>query len=534
VSEPCTFQFDRQVCGLSGEHDCQPRVAHAVAFFTELIVHTKGDYARRPFLLSPWQRVQVIEPLLGRVVWDEARGRYVRRYRTFYLNVARKNGKSELLAALVLYLLCADGEEGAEIYGLALDKDQAGVVYLTAKRMVELSPALQARLKVLDYVKRIVDEQTASYYVVVAGDAPGALGTNPHAAYIDELLTQPSRDLYDAVRTGMGTRAEPLLMLATTAENDPSGFAATEREWSTRVAADPALDPSRLVVIHSADPDADWTAYDTWAQANPALDDFLDSRVLAAECHAAVQNPAAERSFRQYRLNQPVGLVGRAIALPAWDLCGTAPLPELTGTVGYGGLDLASTSDLAAYALDFPQPDGAHAVLWRHFAPEAAVEQLDRRTGGRASTWAQDGTLTVTPGNVIDYDAIKYALEEDAELYDIREIAFDRWGAAHLSTQLSEAGWPIIAMGQGFGSMSAPTVELLRLIAGGFYHHGDNPLVRWEASNLVTRMDPAGNLKPDKQRSADKIDGMVAGIMALDRALRAVTPVERRYAAAGF
>lgn len=529
---PCGRVFDGVLCRRRGEHLCQPRADHAVAYFRELLVHTKGDWARRPFILAPWEEAEVVRPLMGTVVWSVTWNRYVRRYRELYLSTARKNGKTELVAGLMLYLLSADGEEGAEVYGLALDKDQASLAFNAATRMVQLNPTLARRLFVAKSAGRIVDERTASFFAVIAGDALGALGTGPQAAYIDELLAQPSRELYDALRTGFGTRAQPLIVLATTADNDPSGFAASEREASELVLEDPERDRARLVVLHAAPPDADWTDPATWAMANPALGDYLDPSILADECAKAQANPAAERAFRQYRLNQQTGKVGRAIDLPTWDRA--EPIgADPAGRTCYAGLDLASTIDLASYALDFPDGRGGHDVLWRVFTPRSALHDLDRRTGGRATAWAAAGLITATDGDVIDYDAILAALRADAEMYDVREIGYDRWGATQLASTMLDEGFPLIQTGQGFAAMSGPTKELLRLVAARQYRHGGNPVVRWQAGNLITRTDPAGNIKPDKARSADKVDSMVAGIMALDRALRHA-PARPDYAAAGF
>ena len=529
---PCGRSFDGATCNRRGEHLCEPRAAHVLAFFAELLVHTKGDWARRPFIPAGWERDEVLRPLFGTVEYDPGWGRYLRRYRELYLSTGRKNGKTEIIAGIVLYLLVADAEESAEVYGLALDKDQASLAYRAAARMVELSPVLARRLLIAKGARRISDERTASFFAVTAGDAMGALGPNPHGAYIDELLAQPSRDLYDALRTGFGTRSQPLLVLATTADSEPGGFAAGERAWSERVLEDPELDRARLVVLHAAPPEADWTDPATWALANPGLGDYLDPRILAAECAKARANPAEERAFRQYRLNQQSARAGRAIDLGAWDAC--APQPAgLDGRGCFGGLDLASTTDLASYCLDFPAEGGAHDALWRVFAPGSALRDLDRRTGGRATAWAESGLLTITEGNVIDYEAIKAALREDAERFQIWEIAFDRWGATQLSSELLAEGFPLVQTGQGFASMSGPTKELLRLIAAGGYRHGANPLIRWQAGNLITRTDPAGNIKPDKARSADKIDSMVAAVMALDRALRR-QPSAPDYAAAGW
>jgi phage terminase large subunit-like protein len=507
-----------------------------MSFFRELLVHTKGVWARSAFVPAPWEEHEIIRPLFGTVYYEPTWARYVRRYRELYLSTGRKNGKTELVGGLVLYLLVADGEEAAEIYGLALDKDQAALAYNAAARMVALSPILGRRLGVASGARRIYDEQTASYFVVTAGDALGALGTAPHGAYIDELLAQPDRELYDALRTGFGTRAQPVLLLVTTADNDPAGFAASERAWSERVLKDPDLDPARLVVIHAVPPDADWKDEANWKLANPALGDYLDPRILRDEFRKAIANPAAERAFRQFRLNQQSQRAGRAIDLAAWDRAPASPeLAQLAGRECYAGLDLASTIDLASYALDFPDGNGGHDVLWRVFAPRAAVEQLDRRTGGQFSAWCDAQLVTVTEGDVIDYGSIKTAMRADAELYDLREVAFDRWGATQLSLDLIDEGFPLIQTGQGFASMSGPTKEFLRLVASGGYRHGGNPVARWQALNLITRQDPAGNLKPDKQRSADKIDSVVAAIMALDRAMRHEAPPKRDdYAAAGF
>jgi len=533
----CGHTFDGKTCRHRGAHYCAPRAAHVVAFFAELLVHTQGEFARRPFTLARWQRRRVIEPLFGTVIWDRRRRRYVRKYRELYLLLPRKNGKSELLAGICLYLLVGEGEQGAEIYGLAMDKDQAGHVYRRAARMVELSPTLSKRLEVLRSTGRLVDPSTASFMAVASGDASSSLGATPSGAYIDELLTQPSRELYDAIRTGFGTRAQPLLMMATTAESDPTGFAAAEREESLLTLADPSRNPERLVVIYQASADDDWSKASTWHKASPALGDFLDVSVLRAEFRRAQLNPVEERAFRQFRLNQAVRAVGRAIDLPTWDRSAGMVVEEaLMGRRAHGGLDLATTTDLAALAWDFPDPDDpeVHQVVWRLFCPESALPGFDRATAGRASLWGRQGFLEVTEGNVIDYDVIRRRIGADAERFDVVDIAYDRWGATQLVLELIDDGLDMVAMGQGFASMSAPTKELLRLIASGRYHHGGNPAVRWQAEHVVTRTDPAGNLKVDKAKSQEKVDGIVAAVMALDRAMRHTGDQRRRYAAASF
>lgn len=521
-------------CRRRGSHRCLGRARHVLAFFTEALVHTKGPWAGSPFIPAAWQRDRILTPLFGDVEYSEFHGRYVRRYRILYLLVARKNGKSELLAGICLYLLIADGEQGAELYGLALDMGQAGLVWSVARQMVRRNPDLRERLKVI--AERIVDEATASFFTILASDAGGALGANPSGAYIDELLTQPNRELFDAIRTGFGARAQPMLLLATTAESESASFAATERKWSERVATDPSLEPERLVVIYSAPMDADWTAPATWRLANPALGDFLEVRTIANECRTAQANPPAERSFRQFRLNQVVNATDSAIDLPSFDRsAGMVIETDLVGRRCYGGLDLATTTDLAALAWDFPEEDGSHQVIWRLFCPEAALTGFDRRTGGQASVWARSGFLEVSEGNVIDYQVIRRRILADAARFDCADIAYDPWNATMLVTELMDdlGDDRLVPMRQGFASMSAPTKEFLRLIASGKLRHGGNPAVRFQASNAVTRTDPAGNLKLDKSKSTDKIDGLVAAVMALDRCMRR-QPERRPFLATSF
>lgn len=539
VREPvCGFTFDGIRCRRRGPHRCLGRVRHVLAFFVEALVHTKGDYAGQPFWPAPWQRDKVLAPLFGEVIFDERRGRYVRRYRVLYLSVARKNGKTELLAGIVLYLLVADGEFGAEIYGLALDMSQAGLVYHVCRQMVRRNVALKDRLHVLPGAGRIVDEATGSFYSVVASDPEGNLGLNPSGGYIDELLTQPNRDLYDAIRTGMGTRAQPLLCLATTAEANETSFAATERTWSERIADNPDLEPERLVVMYSAHPDHDWTLPATWREANPALGDFLEYRTIASECRAAQNNPVEERAFRQFRLNQPPGSVGLAINMPSWDAsAGIQTWDDLAqlceGRECFGGLDLAAASDLGAYALVFPDGDD-YLVIWRHFVPAAGLLEFGRRTAGLAPVWVAQGLLTVTEGNVLDYAVVKAHLEADRERFQITELAFGRWQAIQLAGELAEEEWPMIPFGQGYAAHAGATSEVLRAIATGRFHHGGNPVARWQASNAVTRTDTAGNIRFDKGRSRERIEGMVAAVMGIDRAIRHVPEEPKSKATAGF
>jgi phage terminase large subunit-like protein len=300
----CGRTFDGRTCRKRGTHFCAPRADHAVAFCHEICVHTKDRWARRPFILADWQREDIVRPLFGEVRWDDEAECYVRRFRIGWIELARKNGKSELLAFVALYMLCGDGVESAEIYGCARDTDQARLVFNVAARMVALSPVLSRRLRVIEHSARIVDEKTNSVYQVVPSDALGNLGSNPSCVIFDEVLTQPNGDFWNAMRTGMGTRLEPLLLAATTAGDDPSSFAKAEHDECVKIADNPDRAPHRFVYLRNLPSDADPWDEANWYHSNPALGDFLSLSSLREEALEARNDPAKENAFRQYRLNQ--------------------------------------------------------------------------------------------------------------------------------------------------------------------------------------------------------------------------------------
>ena len=510
----------------------EQRADDAVLWFEGALVHTKGIYAGVPFILTDWQRDEIIRPLFGTLQWDADLEEWIRLYRLAWIELARKNGKSELMAGIALKLLIADGEEGAEIYGAAKDREQAGLVFGVALQMIRKSPILRklerdGLLLVREANKRIVWNPTASFYQVIAADAKGSLGQDPHGICFDEVIAQPNRELWDALKTGMGSRKQPLMVAATTAGNDPTSFAATEHEFSERVlvarnAGEEDLDPARFVFMRNTPKDADWRDEANWYHANPALGDFLRIDVLRDEAKEAEANPATENRFRQFRLNQWVQQATRWLPLHIWDEVENeaVDLEFLKGKRCWSGLDLASSIDVTALVHVFPDDDDVdlYRALHRFWIPEEGFTELNTRTGGKAAVWRKDGFLTVTDGDVIDQRVILEQIVADGELYTIVEVAYDRWGMQGLSSELIEQGATIVPFGQGYASMSAPTKEWERLIRTKKYHHGGNPVMRWMVDNIVVRQDPAGNLKIDKEKSADKVDGPVASVMALARA----------------
>jgi phage terminase large subunit-like protein len=488
----------------------------ACEFFERFLVHTKGKWAGRPFELMEWQKEQIIRPLFG---WKRKDGN--RKYRTAYIEIPRKNGKSTLSAGIALYLLSADGEYGAEVYSAAGDREQARIVFEDCKQMINMVPALKKRLK--SFKNTITFAATNSNYKVLSADAETKHGFNASGIIFDELHTQPNRDLWDVLTTSTGAREQPLVVAITTAGYDRNSICWEQHEYARKVRDGLIEDPSFFSFIAAADETDDWTDPVTWQKANPGLGQTIKMEYLQDACFKAQQTPALQNTFRRLHLNQWTSQATRWMDMSVWDATASMVVPEnLKGRECYAGLDLASTTDIAAFVLVFP-PQGAETsfqVLPFFWIPGDNVKNRIEKDRVPYDVWIRNGFVTATDGNIIHYAAIRKKIEQLSKTYDIKEIAFDRWGAVQLSQELSDAGMTVIPFGQGFASMSPPTKELLNLVIGKQLAHGGNPVLRWMADNLVVRQDPAGNIKPDKAKSSEKIDGMVALIMGLDRAIR--------------
>ena len=507
--------------------------AAAVRFFERLLVHVKGRWAGKPFKLMRWQSVQIIQPLFG---WKRPDG--LRRYRTAYIEIPRKNGKSNLAAGIALLLLFLDSEYSAEIYGAAADKDQAAIVFDLAKAMRGASPELAKRSEA--FKRSIVVPSTMSSYKVLSADAFTKHGLNAHGIIFDELHAQPTRELWDVLTTSTGARTQPLTVAITTAGFDKNSICYEQHEYADKVLRGVIDDPSFFAYIAAADKDADWTDPKIWAQANPGLGEMVTLDYMQEQARKAINSPAYQNTFRRLHLNQWTQQDERWLDLTAWDECGDPFDPALLeGAECYAGLDLSSSSDLAALVLDFPaeageEDDEGNPVerhAWIPFFWIPADNMVERALKDRVpyDAWARDGLIQTTEGNVIDYGFIVKAIDELGQRFNIREIAFDRWGAFQISQQLTAMGFELVGFGQGFVSMSSPTKELMRLVLSKRLQHGGHPVLRWMADNMVVSTDPAGNVKPNKQKSREKIDGMVAGIMALDRAIRHESAKKSKY-----
>lgn len=488
-----------------------------VRFFELCLKHTKGEWSGQPFKLPAWQK-KIIADVFG---WKREDG--TRRYRTVYIEVPRKNGKSTLCGGLGLLLTFADQEPGAEVYSAAADREQASIVFRTAKEMFAQSDELRAAGTAYKF-SIVSNDFPQNVYRVLSADAYTKHGLNAHGIIVDELHAQPNRDLWDVLTTSTGARRQPITIAITTAGFDRNSICWELHEYARQVIDGTIDDPAFYPVIFAADEKDDWTDEKVWAKANPNLGVSVKLDYLRTECKRAQMTPAYQNTFRRLHLNQWTQQDTRWLDIEAWNLCnGSFDVKLLEGATAYGGLDLASSSDIAAFVLCIPNEKGEpeHYTWLPYFwVPEEKLIEKARKDRVPYDAWARDGLITATPGNVIDYDRIAHDIGELATRFQIREIAFDRWGAVQLSQQLTGAGMTMVGFGQGFVSMSQPTRELLRVVLDKKLSHGGHPVLRWMADNLVVTQDPAGNIKPNKAKSREKIDGMVAGIMALDRAIR--------------
>ena len=486
--------------------------------FIECLCHTKGTWAGKPFELIDWQE-RIIRDIFGVL-----KPNGYRQFNTAYIEIGKKNGKSELAAAVALLLCCGDGEERAEVYGCAADRQQASIVFEVAADMVRMCPALGKRVKILASQKRMVYLPTNSFYQVLSAEAYSKHGFNIHGVVFDELHTQPNRKLFDVMTKGSGdARMQPLYFLITTAGTDTQSICYETHQKAKDILEGRKIDPTFYPVIYGAKEDEDWTDPEVWKRSNPSLGITVGIDKVQAACDSARQNPAEENSFRQLRLNQWVKQSVRWMPMNKWDACAIPVDAEsLEGRVCYGGLDLSSTMDITAFVLVFPptEEDEPFAVLPYFWIPEENIDLRVRRDHVPYDVWEKLGFLMTTEGNVVHYGFIEAFIEKLGEKYNIREIAFDRWGAVQMVQNLEGMGFTVVPFGQGFKDMSPPTKELMKLTLEKKIAHGGHPVMRWMADNIFIRTDPAGNIKADKEKSTEKIDGVIALIMALDRAIR--------------
>lgn len=500
--------------------------------------HVSGQWAGQALNPDPWQVQYILAPVFGWVVWDEDAGDYVRVVRNLYVDVPRKNGKSTLLGGLAIYMLAADGEPGAQIVTAATSERQAGFVFAPIRTLATKSPALAKHVKAVG--KRVLHPRSGSYIEVISSIADAQHGANLHFVCVDELHVHKTPDMVETLETGTGSRRQPLVGIITTADSGKQNtIYARKREYVEQLARGAIKDPSTYGVVWAAEATADPFAESTWQSANPGYGISPTRAYMKSAAAKAQQSPADLASFKRLHLGLRTKQETKYLDLDVWDRNrGLIVEEQLRGREAFGGLDLASTSDLCALAWLFPGEHGFDA-LWRLWTPEANLEALDRRTAGQATVWVREGFLTVTPGNVADYDYIRAQIGRDMDKFEVRGLAYDPWNSSQLVNDLVADGVPMTKVRQGLVTMSAPTKELQKVLLEGtaerpMFRHGGNPAVRWQADNFAVAMDAAGNVKPDKAHSADKIDAIAAAINAMSLVLAMEPQQESKYEREGL
>lgn len=522
-----------KVAGARFDADRVDRVLQSFA----ALRHTQGQWAGQPLKPDPWQVAYILAPVFGWVRHDDEAGGYVRIISELYVELPRKNGKSTLAGGIALYLTGGDGEEGAQVLAAATTEGQAGFVFQPIKKLAESEPQLKNHFR--PYQKKILHPRSGSYFQVVSRVADAQHGGNIHGAIIDELHVHKTPDLVDIIESGTGSRSQPLVCTITTADDGRLGTIYDRKRRRVEELASGVIHEETVYgVVWAAGEDDDPFAEATHRKANPGFGVSPKRSYLARKANAAQQSPAELASFLRLHLGIRTKQQTKYIPLPVWDRNSSLVVEEqLHGNVCYGGLDLASVSDLCALAWDFPDGEGGHDVIWRLWMPEAALDPLDRRTAGSASVWVREGFLTLTPGEVVDYDFIRSQINLDREAFSVKEIGFDPWNSTQLVTDLGNDGAEMVTVRQGFATLASPTKELLRILLEGTsqkprYRHGGNPAMRWQVDNFAVAMDAAGNVKPDRAAVAAagaKMDGVVAGIMALSRAVAHEKPRKSAY-----
>ncbi len=491
--------------------------ARVLRFFEGCLLHGKGEWAGRPFRPLPFQE-QIIVDLFDTLQPD---GR--RQYREALLMIPRKGGKTTMTAGLALQQTF-DGEAGGQVVVAANSRDQASLLFNTAANMVEASPVLSMRAVVSRAQKRITDKRTKSTFRAISADAPTAHGMDLNCWIYDELHAAPNGELFDVLRTSGGARRQPLGIVISTAGHDLLSPLGILYQHAKRVLHDPSIDPSFYACIFEAAESDDWLDEATWFKANPALGVFRELDEMRATAQRAKELPGQADAFKRLYLNQWTAAAHTWMDMTKWDACGDdVPDSELEGLPCYGGLDLSATTDLTAFALAFPHPNGR--VYLRHWAwvPEDNIIERERRDRAPYRLWADQGRVILAPGSVIDPRLVVRHIIEQSQRFRIERINFDRWGMVPVYEDLQGAGLQVVQMGQGYASMSTPTKDLQAAVLSQRLAHGGCPLLRWQAAAVTVTSDPAGNIKlvkPDRLKHTRRIDSVVALAMAFDGVLR--------------
>ena len=490
----------------------QARADRVIKFIETLCVMSKGEWAGKPMKLLEWQKRDIIEPLFG---WVDSQGR--RRYRTAAIYTPKKQGKSTMLSALALYFLLGDQEPGAEVISAASDRAQAGIIAREAASMVRASPSLSRVLEVIDSRNTIIHKASNSRYTVISADSFRAEGLNASAVLLDETHSQRDTKLYDALRYAGAARRSPIVISISTAGYDRRPTALWWQLWqyAEKVMASPAHDPSFFGKIYAADPDpAKWFDEDQWFMANPSLGITVSLDSFRADAVQAQKNPSALNQWARYRINVPTETDKRWFSPEVWAACG-GELEQLDARPCFAGLDLASNRDITAAVFLYKSPDGSYDIDPMFWVPEDAVAEREAKDRIPYTQWIREGFVRTTPGARLDHDTVAAQIVAYAKTHNVRKIGADPWNLGNIASKLQSEGLEVVGIGQNTGSLSAPSKLLESLLYDKRLRHGGNPVLTWMAGNVALYTDSNGNIKPDKARSTEKIDGIVALIMGL-------------------
>lgn len=502
----------------------------AIDFFYECLRHVEGEKAGTPLELEPWQKA-IIANVFG---WKRPDGS--RRYREVFVLVPRKNGKTTIVAGLVLYMLFCDGEPGAQVYSAAADRDQARLVFNIAKQMVLNEPELESRCRI--YHNSIAIEATNSSYKAISAEASTKHGYNTHCVVVDEVHAQPNRDLVDVLTTSTGARRQPLVVYITTSDFDRESICNEKHDYAANVRDGVFDDSSFLPVIYEAGVDDDWKSPETWAKANPNYGISISREYLERECKRAQETPAYENTFKRLHLDIRTQQDVRWLSLDKWDACtGAFNFQELIGRRCFGALDLASKEDITALVwLAIPRFDGDPWLVFpRFWVPEEGAHQRERRDRVPYETWGRLKHITLTHGARTDYRVVQQQLMDDAKRLSLpkESIAADPWNLDLFRQEVDPDCKYIIEYGQSMQKLSLPTKTLSSLVSAKAIRHDGNPVLRWMAGNVCIHEDNNENQRPVKKKATERIDGIVAAIMAIGLAMASEQPKKSVYLTRG-
>lgn len=513
---------DLELCAQPGGHPKgyyfdEAAGQRVVDFIERYCKHHKGEWAGRPLILEPWQKKALV------IVFGWMRADGTRRFRTAYIEIPRKNGKSELAGGVGLYLLIADDEPGAEIYSTATKKDQAKIVWGAAEAMVKASPALKKRIRA--YKNNLSCERLGSKFEPLSAESGTLDGLNAHGNLTDEAHAHKDRHVYDVVATSMGSRRQPLNWVITTAGiYNPETIGWELHERAIQILDGVIEDDTFFAFIAAADDGDDWEDPATIAKANPNIGVSVKWEYLLEQRDRAKTTPSFLNTFLRYHLDRWTEQHERWIPIEMWNACDrVVSEKDLEGEMCWAALDLSSKLDITALVLCFPRPGKIYDFLFRFWCPQETIMQRSKEDRVPYDAWSRDGWIISTPGNVVDYDFPIAELETLSKRFQIVEVAYDPWNATATATDLQEKGLVLVEFGQGYKSMSEPTKEFEKLVVAKQIGHatdrGVHPVMRWMVANVAVKRDPADNLKPDKSSAIGRIDGVVGSIMSLGRAI---------------